>query len=87
MTQQIMGTTENKAETSTLEKLADIQMVLSWREVARDYFGKSSSWIYNKLEGTGENGETNRFTSDEQRQLREALYDLSNRIRRAADSI
>ena len=33
-------------EMTVKQKLQDILMVLSWREMARSYFGKSSGWIY-----------------------------------------
>lgn len=37
-------------EMTVKQKLQDILMVLSWREMARSYFGKSSGWIYQKLD-------------------------------------
>lgn len=66
------------------EKLSDIKFVLSWREIANRYFDRSSSWIYHKLDGIdSQNG----FTPAEAKQLHDALYDLSDRIRAAADKI
>lgn len=68
-------------------RLSDILVAISWREIARAYFGKSSSWLYHKLDGIDGNGGTGGFTPDEAMQLKGALCDLSDRIRRAADSI
>mgnify|MGYP000643625155 FL=1 len=68
-------------------KISDILVAISWREIARAYFGKSSSWIYHKLDGIDGNGGAGGFTPDEAMQLKGALCDLSDRIRRAADSI
>lgn len=68
-------------------KISDILVAISWREIARTYFGKSSSWLYHKLDGIDGNGGTGGFTPDEAMQLKGALCDLSDRIRRAADSI
>ncbi len=65
-------------------QLNDILLLTSWREIAMTYFKKSSSWLYHKLDGIDSNGG---FTPDETRQLQLALYDISDRIRRAADQI
>lgn len=83
---------ETVIQTKTLvsdvkSKMSDILVAISWREIARTYFGKSSSWLYHKLDGIDGNGGTGGFTPDEARQLKDALCDLSDRIRRAADSI
>lgn len=68
-------------------KMSDILVAISWREIARTYFGKSSSWLYHKLDGIDGNGGAGGFTEEEVGQLKGALCDLSDRIRRAADSI
>lgn len=68
-------------------KVSDILVAISWREIARTYFGKSSSWLYHKLDGIDGNGGSGGFTPEEAQQLKDALCDLSDRIRRAADSI
>lgn len=68
-------------------KMTDILVAISWREIARTYFNKSSSWLYHKLDGIDGNGGAGGFTPEEQLQLKGALCDLSDRIRRAADSI
>ena len=69
-------------------RLQDILMSVSWREVANTYFGKSSSWLYHKMDGIdGNGGNRGGFTAEEAEQLRGALCDLSERIRRAADKI
>lgn len=68
-------------------KMSDILVAVSWREIARTYFGKSSSWLYHKLDGIDGNGRSGGFTPDEAEQLKGALCDLADRIRRAADSI
>ncbi len=75
----------NEKETVTMRtQLNDILLLTSWREIAMTYFKKSSSWLYHKLDGIDSNGG---FTPDEARQLKQALYDISDRIRAAADTI
>lgn len=79
---------QNKALiTDVKQKMSDILIAISWREVARTYFGKSSSWLYHKLDGIDGNGGKGGFTVDEAAQLKGALCDLADRIRRAADTI
>lgn len=82
--------TANQAKTlipDVKSKMSDILVAISWREIARTYFGKSSSWLYHKLDGIDGNGGAGGFTPEEALQLKGALCDLSERIRRAADSI
>ena len=69
------------------QRLSDILVAISWREIARTYFGKSSSWLYHKLDGIDGNGGCGGFTPEEAVRLKEALCDLSNRIRSAAEKI
>ena len=68
-------------------KLNDILLSITWRDIAHRYFGKSSSWLYHKMDGIDGNGGKGGFTPEEAEQLRGALVDLSNRIRRVADTI
>ena len=71
------------------ERVQDIYLAISWRELKRDYFdnGKSMSWFQHKIYGIDGNGGVGGFTPQEIEQLRVALYDLSDRIRRAADKL
>ena len=69
------------------KRIKDIQMTISWREFANTYFQRSSSWLYHKLDGIDGNGGEGGFTPQEAEQMRGALIDLSNRIRRAAENI
>jgi len=77
----------SSGQTTMKVKLNDILLSITWRDIARRYFGKSSSWLYHKMDGINGNGGKNEFTSDEAKQLQAALYDLSDRIRAAADTI
>lgn len=73
--------------TDMKKKIKDVQMAISWRDFANRYFQRSSSWFYHKMDGIDGNGGAGGFSESEAEQMRNALYDLSNRIRRAADSI
>ena len=77
----------SSGQTTMKVKLNDILLSITWMDIARRYFGKSSSWLYHKMDGINGNGGKDEFTSDEVKQLQAALYDLSDRIRAAADTI
>ncbi len=84
---EIVATQKKEIITDAKKRLSDILMVVSWREVARTYFGKSSSWLYHKLDGVTGVGGTGGFTPAEAGHLKESLLDLSDRIRRAAEKL
>ena len=69
------------------QRLQDILLSVSWRDIANTYFDRSASWLYHKLDGIDGNGGVGGFTDKEKVQLRGALVDLSDRLRRAADNI
>ncbi len=74
-------------EQTMKSKLSDILLSITWRDIARRYFDKSSSWLYHKMDGIDGNGGTGKFSDDEAQMLKSALYDLSDRIKAAADNI
>ena len=82
-----MAAVANQKKLTMMQQLDDIVIDVSWRQIAQDYFGKSSSWIYNKLHGRDGNGGEGGFTDIEKLQLQGALYDIAERIRRAASTI
>lgn len=71
------------------QRMSDIYLAVSWREIKRDYFnnGKSMSWFQHKMYGIDGNGGVGGFTQEEAEQLYGALNDLADRIRRTADNI
>ena len=72
--------------TDMKKKMQDVLLAVSWREFANTYFQKSSSWFYHKMDGIDGNGGAGGFSPQEAEQMRNALFDLSARIRRAAEN-
>ena len=68
------------------QQLEDIIVDVSWGKIANKYFGKSASWLYNKLSEIDGNGGKGSFTPEEEQQFKGALYDLAERIRKSADN-
>lgn len=74
--------------TDAKNRLQDVLVAISWREIARTYFGKSSSWLYHKLDGIKSDGTPGGGFSEKERiQLKEALEDLAARINAAASKL
>lgn len=69
------------------QRMRDIYLAVSWREISRTYFDKSISWFQHKMYGIDGNGGVGGFDEHEAEKLKKALYDLSRRIRSAADQI
>ena len=59
--------------------LRDIMLAISWGNLSNTYFKKHCSWLYERLNGVDQNTNPVAFT--------DALTDLADRIRRAADNI
>ncbi len=68
-------------------RMEDILTIVSWGYIGKNYFGKSVSWFYNKMRGIDGNGGVGGFTPEETAQLKGALCDIADRIRKAADSL
>lgn len=66
---------------SVKSQLSNVLMLISWREFARRYFGKSSSWLYHKLDGITE------FTETERLQMKSYLRYMAEELNKAADAI
>ena len=83
----VMKRNERAQVTDVKKRLSSIYMKITWREIATEYFGKSPSWLYHKLDGIDGNGGLGGFTEEELRTLKGALVDLSNKIRLAAEAL
>jgi hypothetical protein len=83
-----MNTQTVEKKVSTSVKMQDIILDITWSKIARRYFpDKSVPWFYNKLRGVDGNGGAGDFTFEEYIQLKNALFDFSERIRNVANDI
>lgn len=67
--------------------LSDVLLDITWSKISKRYFGKSSSWMYNKINGVDGNGGTGGFTDAEREQLKGALIDFSYRLRTVSEQL
>ncbi|WP_456086507.1 DUF5053 domain-containing protein [Parabacteroides sp.] len=71
---------EIKEQLTIRERLDPVLPYLSVSKLSKDYFNKSSSWFYQRLNGNKIHGKVCRFTDKELETLDMALKDISRRI-------
>lgn len=62
------------------EKLGELPEALSLAYIAKNYFGKSNSWLSQRLNGSLVNGKRARFSATEVRVLQDALHDIGHKL-------
>lgn len=65
------------------QRLGDFPQVLNMSYIAKHYFGKSRTWLYQRINGDIVNGKPVFFTIAERRLLQEALHDLGKKLSEA----
>ncbi len=76
-----------QSENIVKSKLQDILAEVSYGQICMQYFHKTPSWLYNKINRNTVNGKVAEFSEEELMQFKGALVDLSDRIRRVADTL
>lgn len=69
-----------KEQLSIRERMTPVLAYLSVSKLSKDYFNKSSSWFYQRLNGNRIHGKVCRFTEEELKTLDRALKDIGKRI-------
>jgi len=70
------------------QKLQDILLSVSWRDFSNHYMGKKGTWLYEKIDGFDRFGETTSpMTDEELTNFKNGLLDLSERIKKIAESL
>ncbi len=79
---------ENAKETINSVKVAmDLERIsayISMSYIAKRFFGKSRSWLHNKINGNFSNGKPASFSGEEINKLREALDTLSGELKQVS---
>lgn len=66
------------------KQLEGVLPFISVSEFAKRYFGKSASWLHQRINGNDVHGKTAMFTPNELNQLADALNDVANKLKKAA---
>ncbi|MDR1883722.1 MAG: DUF5053 domain-containing protein [Prevotella sp.] len=73
--------TANKAtELALKQKMQDVIPAISLVYIAKTYFNKSDTWLYQRINGNVVNGKPASFTCQEIEKLKFALDDISKKI-------
>lgn len=71
---------------SVRQILDDVYEEVNWAYLAKNYFGKSRSWLYHKFAGKN-NGVADDFSDVDRDKLKCALKDIAMRINAVADRL
>jgi len=74
-------------EISFLTQLEGIETFLNLSQFSKRYFGKTKSWLFQRLHGWNVHGKPARFTESEKKRFSEALILLSDDIRNVAQKL
>lgn len=74
-------------ELALYSQLGDVSRYVSLAQISSDYFGKTKQWLYQRIKGYSINGKPAKFTDIEKEQFRNALLDISNKIKDTALNI
>ncbi len=80
MVECMKETNRNLSNFLMREQLNDILPYISVSAIAKNYFGKSKEWFYQKMNGNIVNGKPAKFTEEEIKNLNFALQDISKKI-------
>lgn len=85
---EVLKFAEKEHEELTLySQLGDVARYVSLAQISSDYFGKTKQWLYQRIKGYAVNGKPAKFTEEEKEKFRNALIDISNKIKDTALNI
>jgi hypothetical protein len=85
--QKIQEYKDVSEEISMLKQLEGIEEYINISKIAKSYFGKSRSWMHQRLRGHSVHGRPAKFTSVEKATLSQALLSLSDNLKTVAHKI
>lgn len=80
MAMQLDETIAEAKSMAIREKLASVLPAISMSYIAKNYFGKSRSWLCQRINGLAVNGKEARFTEREKATLDHALKDIAGSL-------
>lgn len=69
------------------EYIKDIEDLLNFSAIAKEYFGKDRAWLHQRISGSIVNGKKAAFTQEEKKIFVQALQDVCARISDSTNSI
>lgn len=81
---RILKAVDDDLEALKAEKIrsamGELGNAISFAYIAKHYFGKSQSWLTQRLNGSTVNGKTARFNKTELMQFQNAIHDLGRKL-------
>lgn len=77
---QIKETNERARDIIVKNQIKDILPIISLSFIAKEYFGKTKEWLYQRINGNVVNGKPARFTEEELKILDKALKDIGHKL-------
>ena len=77
---QIKETNERARDIIVKNQIRDILPIISLSFIAKEYFGKTKEWLYQRINGNIVNGKPAQFTEEEKKTLNFALKDIADRL-------
>ena len=74
-------------EISIIKQLDGIEEYINLSKISKRYFGKTKSWLFQRLHGYSVHGKPAKFTEYEKKELSKALLNLSEEIKSVAIKI
>jgi hypothetical protein len=71
-------------EIKFLDQLDGLEKYLNMAQLAKSCFGKTRTWLYQRLHGWNVHGKPSRFTDSERKQFADALLSLSEKLKSVA---
>ena len=84
--EQLRETNARIDEDIIREKIKNILPVISLSYIAKTYFGKTKSWMYQRVNGNLVNGKPAKFTDEETEILNSALKDIADLLMKTSVS-
>lgn len=79
--EKLIRETAQKVEDLTVaEQMGEVTKIVSMAYIAQNYFGKTRSWLAQKLNSNTVNGKAAQFSSEELATLKFALSDISKKL-------
>ena len=78
--QLIHETAKRVEELTVAEQMGEVTKIVSMAYIAQNYFGKTRSWLAQKLNGNTVDGKTAQFSTEELATLKFALSDISKKL-------
>ena len=77
---QIKETNERARDIIVKNQIRDILPIISLSFIAKEYFGKTKEWLYQRINGNVVNGKPAQFTEEEKKTLNFALKDIADKL-------